>query len=458
MSTKPSVNVSDLINHAPISRFQVMVALLCFFVVALDGFDTAAIGFIAPAIGGQWGLAPPQLAPLFGAGLFGLMTGAFLFGPLSDRFGRKTILTVCVAVFGVMSLVSSWSPSLGVLIALRFLTGLGLGGAMPNAVTLTSEFCPENHRLLLVTTMFCGFTLGSAIGGLASAQIVADHGWRAVLVIGGLLPLALTPVLIFRMPESVRFLVAENRPRAAIVAALKPIAPGRDFDGAEFVLSHPKPAGLPVGRLFKRDLVVGTLLLWTTFFASLLIIYLLSSWLPLLMKSTGQTLKTASIVTSMFQVGGTVGAIALGWLMDRTNPHWVLAASYALAAVFIAAIGALVLSPWLIAVAVFGAGICVSGSQVGANALAASFYPTECRATGVSWANGVGRSGSVLGSMAGGIMMSMGLDLPTLFLIVAAPALVGGACMAALGLHRMPAGRARTERTPTAVTAASSEV
>jgi MFS transporter, AAHS family, 4-hydroxybenzoate transporter len=220
------------INHRPVGRFQIVVAALCFLVVAIDGFDTAAIGFLVPAIGAQWSLTPIELAPLFGAGLLGLMLGAFLFGPLADKFGRKPILVVCVSAFGLMSLASSWSTSLAMVVAFRLLTGLGLGGAMPNAVTLTSEYCPERHRLFLVTAMFCGFTLGSALGGLVSAQIVTEYGWREVLVLGGVLPLALAPVLLAKLPESARFLVVENRPRERIVATLARVAPEQDFGDA----------------------------------------------------------------------------------------------------------------------------------------------------------------------------------------------------------------------------------
>jgi MFS transporter, AAHS family, 4-hydroxybenzoate transporter len=148
MPTSRVVNVSEFINERPITSFQILVAAICFLIVAIDGFDTAAIGFLAPAIRAEWSLTPAELAPIFGAGLLGLMSGAFLFGPMADRFGRKTILIVCVLFFGLMSLASSMSTSLLMLVALRFLTGLGLGGAMPNSVTLTSEYCPEHHRRL----------------------------------------------------------------------------------------------------------------------------------------------------------------------------------------------------------------------------------------------------------------------------------------------------------------------
>src|SRR5262245_37125971 len=431
-----SVNVTDVINRNRLAPFQILIVVLCFLIVAVDGFDTAAIGFLAPAIRAEWNLSPAQLAPLFGAGLAGLMAGAFVFGPLADKFGRKNILLVCVLFFALSCLASAYSSSLWELVFWRFLTGLGLGGAMPNSVTLTSEFCPEKRRSFLVTTMFCGFTVGSALGGLASANLVEDYGWRSVLVLGGVLPLALVPIMLWKLPESVRYLVMEGKGLDRVAATLSRIARGVNFAGARFVVTEKKPSGFPVTHLFRVDLLRGTLMLWVAFFMSLLVIYLLSSWLPTLIKSTGVSLKTASLVTTMFQIGGTIGAILLGWLMDRVRPHRVLAVSYALAGLFIAAIGSLAGAPWLVGLVVFCAGFCISGSQVGANALAASFYPTDCRASGVSWANGVGRIGSVLGSMGGAAMLSMNLSLPTVFLIVGVPAVVAGITMFALGqLH-----------------------
>lgn len=433
-----SVDITAFIDRNGVSPFQAMIVVLCFLIVAIDGFDTAAIGFIAPVIRAQWQLVPTQLAPVFGAGLAGLMAGALLIGPFADRFGRKRVLLVCVLCFGIASAASAWSGSLDELIWLRFLTGLGLGGAMPNAITLTSEYCPSARRSFLVTTMFCGFTVGSALGGLVAAALIEHYGWRAVLLAGGIAPLLMLPLLAWLLPESVRYLAATGRHRQQVVRVLMRISPHEDLSGATFTAAQTqaKHAGSSIGRLFRPDLLRGTLLLWLTFFMSLLVIYLLSSWLPTLLRTTGISLRTAALVTAMFQVGGTLGAIVLGWLMDRINPHRVLALSYAAAGVFTAAIGSLTATPWLAGAAVFCAGFCVSGSQVGANALSAAFYPTDCRATGVSWANGIGRMGSVVGSLAGGTMLAMGLTMPALFLLVGIPAVLAGGSMMVLGLVR----------------------
>lgn len=440
--TPKVIDVQQFIDSHKLSGAQLRLILLCFLVVAVDGFDTASIGFIAPAIRAEWALRPAQLAPLFASGLFGLMLGAFAVGPIADRHGRKAMLILSMAFFGVASLLSAFSPNLTVLIALRFLTGLGLGGAMPNAITLTSEYCPQPRRSSLVTLMFCGFTIGSAFGGIVTSQLIGGYGWRSVLVIGGILPLLLAPVLVWALPESVRYLVMKGVDEKHIAKVLQRVAPGTDLTGATFT-GATKPHSSPVRRLFEGDLLRGTLLLWLACFMSLLVVYFMSSWLPSLIGGSGLSLRTASLITAMFQVGGTVGAIAIGRMMDKLNPHRVLSIAYTTAAIFIFLIGLGFSIPWLMVPAVFGAGFCVSGSQVGVNALSAAFYPTASRATGVSWANGVGRIGSVLGSTLGSFMLSPGWGLPARFAIVAIPAIVAGIALYVMGLAKAPQQQAR---------------
>ncbi|MFC3109311.1 MFS transporter [Undibacterium arcticum] len=432
MTSPAAVDVQEFINSNAFSTFQRSILILCFLVVTIDGFDTASIGFIAPAIKAEWHLSAASLAPLFGAGLFGLMSGALIFGPLADRFGRKPILIFSVAFFGLASFLSVFSTGLPMLLVLRFLTGLGLGGAMPSAVTLTSEYCPQGRRSSLVTLMFCGFTVGSALGGLVAAQMLSSIGWRGVLCLGGVLPLLLVPLLVFKLPESLRFLVEKGKSGVKVARIVRHIAPAA-ASVPDLMIHDKKITGSPVASLFRQGMLQGTLLLWTTFFMSLLIIYLISSWLPTLLSNSGISLSKASFLAAMFQVGGTAGAILIGRWMDRFNPHLVLAIAYLIAAGFIALIGISGGALWLVVVAVFGAGFCVSGSQVGANALAAAFYPTGNRTTGVSWASAIGRSGSIVGSMIGGLLLSLQLDNQSIFLIAAAPALIGSVAIFMMG-------------------------
>ena len=211
---------------------------------------------------------------------------------------------------------------------LRFLTGLGLGGAMPMTITLASEFCPAARRSSLVTLMFCGFTLGSAMAGLIAARVLPDFGWRVLLVGGGVAPLVLAPVLVMLLPESVRFLVTKGDAHERIAAVLGRISPAADFHGATFVDTTPSSTS-PVAQLFRGGLVKGTLLLWLAFFMSLLVVYLMTNWMPtLLQQASGASIADAAFIGAMYQVGGTLGAILVGRLMDHFEPHRVLFASY----------------------------------------------------------------------------------------------------------------------------------
>lgn len=419
-----SIDVQSFIDRNPLSRSQKLIIWLCFIIVAIDGFDTAAVGFIAPALKAEWALEATSLAPLFGAGLFGLMAGALVFGPLSDKLGRKTILIGSIFVFGLASLISAFATDLESLIFWRFVTGLGLGGAMPNAITLTSEYSPTRRRSNLVTLMFCVFTIGSALGGILSAQLLPSIGWHGILMIGGIAPLATIPFLLVFLPESLKFLVLKNKAQEKIDKIVRKIAPHvADIPHLVPIPNEINQTG--IRDLFSRQYALGTFLIWCTFFMSLLIIYLISSWMPTMLTNHGFNLENASWVTSVFQIGGTIGAIVIGYMMDKTDSTKVLSMAYILGAVFLVCLGFGIENAMmpLLLLGMFGVGIGISGSQVGVNAFSSSFYPTHCRATGVSWANAVGRSGSVAGSVIGGWLMSLNLTTFEILSLLAVPAL-----------------------------------
>ncbi len=220
-----TLDVQAFINAQPLSGYQWRVVALCFLIVFLDGLDTAAMGFIAPALSQDWGIDRASLGPVMSAALIGMVFGALGSGPLADRFGRKVVLVFAVFLFGLFSLASAYSSNIDQLLVLRLLTGLGLGAAMPNATTLLSEYTPERLKSLLVTSMFCGFNLGMACGGFVSAKLIPSMGWHSLLMLGGILPLILAVVLMVWLPESARFLVVRNRGAERIRKVLAPIAP-----------------------------------------------------------------------------------------------------------------------------------------------------------------------------------------------------------------------------------------
>ncbi|VVO82647.1 3-hydroxybenzoate transporter MhbT [Pseudomonas fluorescens] len=427
-----SVRIGDVIDGAKISVYQVIVLTLCFLIVLVDGFDTAVIGYIAPALREEWGLAPVQLAPVFGAGLFGLMIGSLILGPIADAIGRKRILLVCVFLFGISTLVSAYSPSVAILTGLRFLTGLGLGGAMPTCITLTSEYSPARRRMIMVTLSWSGFTAGLALGGLLAAQIIPVFGWRGVLILGGVVPLAMLPFLAFFLPESVRFMASRPGQQDALRKVVERIT-GEDWSARVILADESAPKSQSsISQIFNEGRAINTVLLWSAFFCSLFVFYLITSWLPSLLKDAGYDIAHASRIGAMVPIGGTVGAILLALLMDRVGPYRVLATSYLGAALVIAATGYVINDIYLLAGAVFLIGFGVAGAQNGLNLVSANIYPTTARATGVSWAMACGRLGSIAGSTMGAWMIGAAGDTLTFFWWLALPVLIGASVIFAL--------------------------
>ncbi|MFI8481007.1 MFS transporter [Pseudomonas sp. NPDC078700] len=435
-SSTASLDVQSFINAQPLSRYQWRIMILCFLIVFLDGLDTAAMGFIAPALTQDWGIDRASLGPVMSAALIGMVFGALGSGPLADRYGRKVVLVVAVFLFGLFSLLSAFSGNVDQLVALRFLTGLGLGAAMPNATTLLSEYTPERLKSLLVTSMFCGFNLGMACGGFVSAALIPAYGWHSLLLLGGVLPLALSLVLLLRLPESARFLVVRNRGAVKVRKVLEPIAPAAMNGVSAFTVPEQKTVQSRnvLKVIFSGTYSAGTLLLWLTYFMGLVIVYLLTSWLPTLMRDSGASMEQAAFIGALFQFGGVLSAVAVGWAMDRFNPHKVIGGFYLFAGVFAYLVGQSLGEVTLLATLVLLAGMCVNGAQSAMPSLAARFYPTQGRATGVSWMLGIGRFGAILGAWMGATLLGLGWNFEQVLTALVVPAAIATAAVVIKGL------------------------
>ena len=433
MSAADIVDVTEVIEEARFGRLQLLILVLCAWIALLDGFDTQAIAYVAPVIAEKWGIAMAGFGPIFGAGLAGLAVGAFVLSPAADRFGRKSVILLSVLLFGVFALVTARATTLNELLVYRFLTGLGLGGAMPNIVALTSEYAPKRMRALLIAIMFCGFPLGSTIGGLISAPLIAAFGWQAVFVVGGVLPLLTLIVLLAWLPESIRYLLTRDVADVRIAKLLARLDPGISATAASrYVVHGSQASGFPVTKLLVEGRASMTVLLWVAFFMNLLVMYFLVNWMPSLLKASGLPLKIAILSTAVLNAGGVVGAIVLGRFVDRLEPYLVLGGAYLASALFIAGIAFGSANVWTLMISTFLAGFGVVGAQIGMNALAAGLYPTEIRSTGVGWALGVGRIGSIIGPVAGGILLGFGWTAQSVVLTAAVPAVLAGLAVIAL--------------------------
>jgi AAHS family 4-hydroxybenzoate transporter-like MFS transporter len=432
MPPNRSVDVQTFLNENPFSPYQWVTFALCFFIVLLDGFDTAAIGYIAPSLITEWGVQRPALAPVLSAALFGLAFGALSSGPLADRFGRKKVLVGSVLVMGVACLSSAFSAELNHLVVWRFITGLGLGAAMPNAVTLMSEYCPDGRRATLTNAMFCGFPLGAAFGGFLAAWMIPIWGWRSVLMLGGVAPLILTVLLLVLLPESVRYMVAKNEPVERIRTVLRRISASA-ADATSFVMSEKATMAQPEGKtgigvVLSSSYMVGSVMLWITYFMGLVIFYALVNWMPILFKDAGLDQQNAALISALFPLGG-VGAVLFGWLMDRFNPNKIIAIGFVLTAFAIYAIGQVAGNLGLLVVVVFVGGTLMNTAQSSLPALAAGFYPTNGRATGVAWMLGLGRFGGIAGSFLVAELSRRQLTFSEIFTILAIPGLISAAAL-----------------------------
>ncbi|MFZ6772622.1 MFS transporter [Undibacterium sp. SXout7W] len=425
MSKEQHVDVQAFLNEHPFSRYQWLIFGLCFFIVLLDGFDTAAIGYIAPSLIKEWGVSKLALGPVLSAALFGLAAGAISAGPMADRIGRKRVLVVSVLMFAVASLASAFAGDLSQLTVLRFITGIGLGAAMPNAVTLMSEYCPDQRRAMLTNAMFSGFPMGAAFGGFLAAWIIPQWGWRGVLMLGGVVPLVLVVLLMLFLPESVRYMVARAQPVTRIKAVLGRISSSA-ANASSFFLTEVKQSvagqsGIAV--VLSRPYRVGSFMLWFAYFMGLVIFYALINWMPILFKDAGIAPKDATMISALFPLGG-VGAIFFGWLMDRFNGNRIIAAGYVLTALAIFAIGQVSGNVGLLVLVVFVAGALMNTAQSSMPALAASYYPTQGRATGVAWMLGIGRFGGIAGSFLVAELARRQLSFDVIFAILAIPGLI----------------------------------
>ncbi|MDR0242355.1 MAG: 3-(3-hydroxy-phenyl)propionate transporter MhpT [Burkholderia sp.] len=384
---------------------------LCFAIALLEGLDLQSVGVAAPRMAREFGLTVSQMGIAFSAGTFGLLPGAMLGGRLADRIGRKRVLIASVALFGLLSIATAQVSSFAMLVVVRVLTGIGLGGAMPNLIALSSEAVEPRSRSSAVAAMYCGIPFGGVIASLIGVLLAGDTEWRHIFYVGGAGPLLLLPLLAMLLPESRAYL---------------------DIAGTS-------AARTSVARtLFGDGRTVSTLALWISYFCTLIVLYFLLNWLPSLMAARGLDREHVGLVQIAFNVGGGLGALGIGAALDRMRASRVVGGMYVGIVLSLAALAA---APGFasLAAAAFAAGMFVIGGQSVLYALAAIYYPTAMRGTGVGAAVAVGRLGSVVGPLAAATLLAAGRSAPVVIGASIPVTLV--AAVAALLLIRRPQAR-----------------
>jgi AAHS family 4-hydroxybenzoate transporter-like MFS transporter len=427
--------VSDVIERRKVGGYQAMIVLLCGLIMFIDGFDTQAISYIVPLVAKQWHIAPKVLGPIFSSTLVGLMLGYLVLSPLSDKYGHKRVLTIASFLFGVFTIATVWAGDVTQLMAMRFLTGVGLGAAAPSAVALTGEFSPQRLRASFVLAIYCGFSLGFVVAGFAAGALLPRYGWTSLLWVGGLVPIALTVPLLLFLPESMAYLTRRRERAAELAKTLKTLDPALRIDGdTVFIDGTGAAKRAAISSLFALGRSPGTLLLWLIFFINLAVFYFMQSWLPTILTAMKYPMDKIVLLTALPTTGGILAAFVVGPAMDRIGPYVSIGVLYFCGAAFMAftaaSFGATL--PVLM-LAVFLAGFCVSGGQKSVIALAAVFYPTEIRSTGVGWALGIGRLGGIAGPSVVGMLMGQHWSAAQVFQGGAAMMLAAGICVWLMG-------------------------
>jgi MFS transporter, AAHS family, 4-hydroxybenzoate transporter len=420
------VDVIDLIDRHSVSGFQIGVLILCMLVAALDGFDTQAIGYTAPAIAAVIHLPMPQFGQVGSAGLVGAAIGALSFGPFADLFGRKWFMIVAIIVFAIFSYMTAQSASLDDLLTYRFLAGLGLGGATPAFLAMGAELAPKRLRDVFVTVLFASFPAGGLIGSLTSAWVIPAFGWQAVFYIGAVAPIIIAIILAIWLPESVRFLLARNIRQDEVRRTLERIMPGEVPAGAELV-APPDPArqGAPVKHLFTEGRTIPTLLLGVPFFMVFMVLVTVTFWTPAVLHSVGFSLSAAALIVGLNNLGSVIASAMSGWLVHRFGAFKILIPSFVIGGLCLAWFGQATTSVVMLGLASFFAGFFVGGTGTGLIAVAAGMYPTSIRSTGIGWGMGMGRVGQFFGPFLTGLLVGLGYKVGGIFYAAAVPCFVG---------------------------------
>jgi MFS transporter, AAHS family, 4-hydroxybenzoate transporter len=443
-----TIDVSAIIERQKLSRFLIGLVLVSWIITFFDGLDTNLISFAAPYFGSEYHLTKLQLGNIFSMGLFGTMLGGFALGYLGDRVGRRPMVVLSTALFGILTMCFALAHDYHSLFWLRFIDGLPLGGMLPLAWALNIEYAPKRYRATIVTVIMMGYSLGTALGGPIAIGLIPKFGWKSVFVFGGIFSLVCAGVLFAILPESIRFLASKGltaeRLAPRVTPILRRIAPGLEIpSGTVFVLSDEsrQKRDFRPSLLFRGELRSITPLVWMAYIASSLAVFFIVNWTPVVFEALKYSRKEAATAASLYSGVGALGGLLLMRFTDKRGAIAITIMPVMTAILLcIASFARMGHVPFLILAAITG-GFLVGG-HFGMHSICGIFYPSAYRANGAGWATSIAKIGSVAGPILGGIVLSTSLPVRSIFAVLAVCPAIMAVCVYSVGrMHRRILGR-----------------
>ncbi len=439
----------ELIDHSPMSKWQISAIILCILLVSLDGFDVLSISFAAPGIAKEWGIDRAGLGIVLSMELIGMGIGAFVLGHMADRIGRRPTILLSLVMMSIGMYLASVAASVVTLSVIRLFTGLGIGGILASVNAMAAEFSNARYRNLSVSLMAAGYPLGVIIGGTIASLLLASFDWRAVFLFGAVLTVVFLPLVWWLMPESIAYLV-HKRPKGALQSINRSL--GRMGHAAIDALPPlpEEPIHIHLSRLFRPDMIRTTLILSIAYFTHIMTFYYIIKWIPKLVVDMGYSPALSGSVLVWANVGGISGAVLLGLLTRRYEVRNLVIASLVIATLMVTLFGTGQSSLAQLSLVAGAAGFFTNAAIVGIYALLAQSFPTEVRAGGTGFVIGAGRGGAVLGPVLAGFLFESSLGgLLTVSMIMATGSLIAAAALFALPHKTQPVSQLAQASTQT---------
>ncbi len=417
-------STKSIIDNSPISNLQYATLFVCFVMNMLDGMDVLVISYTAPAIAKAWSISPQTLGYVFSSGLLGMTIGAILLAPLADKIGRKNLILISAAIMGTCIYLTSYATSISGLIIFRFISGLGIGSMLATTAALTAEYTPNKTKDFWVSFVISGYPIGAVISGLIAAKVIPTNGWAYMFQLAGFATLITIPLIYFFVAESLDFYV-KSQPKNALEKLNEILNKMGQKSVAQLPEKQIDTKIIPVNNLLSGNYRQSTIQLWIGLFMAFAALYFMTSWIPKLASNAGLSLKLSIYAGTVFNIGAFFGIITQGYLSSKFGLKKTIGIIFICTAILMASFGLFIGSDLILLILAF-LGFGIQGGFVGLYAVAARMYPTEFRATGVGYAMGAGRVGSIVGPLLGGYLIGAGLSISSNFLVFAIPAALAG--------------------------------